>query len=86
MSSFSGIDDHYINPSNITHISYSKMGGAEVHFTNGTSVRVTTGDADTIVSEMDTNGLSSRIEQLTNKLEGRLDDIISTLATISDKL
>ena len=73
MSSFAKINNYYINPTMVTHISFT-IEDATVHFVGGESRIVSKEEAEKVVHELDEWCASAR------SLEGRLDDIITTLA------
>ena len=76
MSSFSETGGYYINPSAVTHISYTEKPSAKIHFIGGSSLWVTPEEAETLVEEMDTHGISKCLKELTDKL----DDVATVIA------
>lgn len=81
MSSFSETGGYYINPNAVTHISYTEKPGAKIHFIGGTVLRVTPEEADTLVDEMDTHGISRCLKDLIEKI----DDVATVIARHGDQ-
>jgi len=82
MSRYAELDNAYINPSAVTHISYTDK-NATAHFIGGGSFVVTHSEAEKIASEMEEHDehLEKIVYALDCKLMGRLEDIIQELAT-----
>ena len=83
MSRYAELDSAYINPSAVTHISYTDK-DATVHFIGGGSFVVTKDEAEKIASEMEEHDrqLGCIAEVMEHNLMGRLDDIIKELHRI----
>lgn len=76
--SFAETNNHYINHKNITYISYPKEFKCPViHFIGGDTLNVT---SPKDVEELICNADEESIESLRKALEGRLDDVIRTIA------
>jgi len=73
--SFAETDNNYINYKNITYISY-KGGTACIHFIGGETIDVTFKEVEEIIYDADRESIWS----LRKTLEGRLDDVIRTIA------
>ena len=92
MSRYAELDNAYINPSAVTHISYTDK-NATAHFIGGGSLVVCKKSAEKIVNKMDDHEkivdkmhdydehLEKIVYALDCKLMGRLEDIIQELAT-----
>ena len=75
--SFAETDNNYINYKNITYISYPYKGGtACIHFIGGETIDVTFEEVEEIIHDADRESIWS----LRKTLEGRLDDVIRTIA------
>ena len=75
--SFTETDNNYINYKNITYISYPKKDGmACIHFIGGETIDVTVKNVDDLIDDADRDSIWA----LRKALEGRLDDIIRTIA------
>ena len=76
--SFTETDNHYINYKNITYISYPKEDGCPIiHFIGGETLNVTSPkDLEELIYDAD----EESIRTLRKALEGRLDDVIRTIA------
>ena len=75
--SFAETDNNYINYKNITYISYPKKDGmACIHFIGGETIDVTFKEVEEIIYDADNESIRS----LRKALEGRLDDVVRTIA------
>ena len=75
--SFAETDNNYINYKNITYISYPKKDRmACIHFIGGETIDVTFKEVEEIIYDADNESIRS----LRKALEGRLDDVIRTIA------
>ena len=86
MSVFAAINDNYINTNCVTHIHYKTKTEVDLYLVGGHKIELTQSEAENFMRQVDEYEKSQAIRDLTYKVEGRLDDIITELAKIADRV